>query len=55
LSPLTSLLIGEFNHATNRMIKKSDTLILPYLHKIVEFNSAPMCIFYSVPKMIKMF
>lgn len=55
LSPLTSLLMGVFNHATNRMIKKSDTLILLYLHKIVKFNSALMCIFYSVQKMIKMF
>ena len=32
--------MGVFNHATNRMIKKSDTLILSYLHKIVKFDVA---------------
>mgnify|MGYP006998678936 CR=1 FL=1 len=32
--------MGVFNHATNRMIKKSDTFILLYLHKIVKFDVA---------------
>ena len=32
--------MGVFNHATNRMIKKSDTFILSYLHKIVKFDFA---------------